>query len=153
MDGPPPPFHPDLRRARSALTNLVPTSTGAAVATAEAIPELKNKFDGLAIRVPVLDVSLADFTFLVKKKTTAPAVNRAFREAAKHPFYRGILDVSEASLVSSDYIGNSCSAVVDLPFTKVIDGDLVKVLAWYDNEWGYSHRLIEMAVSVGQILG
>ncbi len=152
VDGPPPPLHPDLRRARSALVNMVPTTTGAAIATTEAIPALKGKFDGMAIRVPVIDVSLSDFTFLVKKKTTAEAVNRAFRDAAKHPLYKGILAVSDVPLVSGDLIGDTHSAVVDLPFTKVIDGDLVKVLAWYDNEWGYSHRLIEMAMTVGQAL-
>lgn len=152
VDGPPPPLHPDLRRARSALVNMVPTTTGAAKATTEAIPDLKGKFDGMAIRVPIVDVSLSDFTFLLKKKTTARAVNDAFRRAAKNPLYQGVLAVSEVPLVSSDLIGNTYSAVVDLPFTKVIDGDLVKVLAWYDNEWGYSHRLVEMAVTVGQAL-
>ncbi len=152
VDGPPPPLHPDLRRARSALTNIVPTTTGATQATTEVITNLKGRFEGLAIRVPTLDVSLADFTFLLKKKTTAQMVNRAFKEAARHPLFRGVLATSEAPLVSSDLIGNTYSAVVDLFFTKVIDGDLLKVLAWYDNEWGYSHRLIEMAVSVGLAL-
>lgn len=152
VDGPPPPLHPDLRRARSALINMVPTTTGAAKATTEALPDLAGKFDGMAIRVPTIDVSLSDFTFLLKKKTTAEAVNAAFREAAKQPRYRGILGVSDAPLVSSDLIGNTYSAVVDLPFTKVIDGDLLKVLAWYDNEWGYSQRLVEMMVAIGGFL-
>lgn len=152
VDGPPPPMHPDLRRARSALVNMVPTTTGAARATVEAIPELKGKFDGIAIRVPSIDVSLSDFTFLVKKKTTVKAVQQAFQAAAKSPHYRGIVGVSEEPLVSSDLIGSTYSAVVDLPFTEVVDGDLVKVLAWYDNEWGYSHRLIEMAVEIGKNL-
>ncbi len=152
VDGPPPPLHPDLRRARSALVNMVPTSTGAAQATTEALPDLAGKFDGMAIRVPTIDVSLSDFTFLLKKKTTVEEVNKVFREAAQQSLYKGILGVSDEALVSSDLIGSTYSAVVDLPFTKVIDGDLLKVLAWYDNEWGYSQRLIEMAVAVGRAL-
>ncbi len=151
VDGPPPGGKKgDLRRARSGLTNIIPTTTGAAIAVTEALPRLKGKFDGMAIRVPVLDVSLSDFTFLLKKKTTVEAVNAAFVTMAKHPLFKGILGVSDEPLVSSDYIGSTYSAVVDLPYTKVIDGDLLKVLAWYDNEWGYSHRLIEMAVTVGR---
>lgn len=152
VDGPPPPLHPDLRRARSAMISLVPTTTGAAKATTEAIPDLKDKFDGMAIRVPTLDVSLSDFTFLLKKKTDVETVNQVFRDAAKNPLYKGILGVSDVPLISSDYIGSTYSAVVDLLFTKVIDSDLLKVLAWYDNEWGYSNRLIEMAVTVGKSL-
>lgn len=152
VDGPPPPLHPDLRRARSALVNMVPTSTGAAKSTTEVITKLKGKFDGMAVRVPTLDVSLSDFTFLLKKKTDAAAVNKVFKEATKQALYRGILGVTEEPLVSSDLIGSPYSAVVDLSFTKVIDGDLLKVLAWYDNEWGYSQRLIEMAVEVGKVL-
>ncbi len=152
VDGPPPPMHPDFRRMRSAMNNMVPTTTGAAIATTEAIPELAGKFDGIAIRVPTLDVSLSDFTFLVRRKTTVEEINAAFIAAAKMPLYRGILGVSDAPLVSSDFIGSTYSAVVDLPFTKVIDGDLVKILAWYDNECGYSNRLAEMAVVVGRNL-
>lgn len=152
VDGPPPPKHADLRRARSAMINMVPTSTGAAVAVTEAMPALRGKFDGMAIRVPTIDVSLSDFTFLLKKKTTVEAVNAAFKKAAANPTHRGVLGVSEVPLVSSDYIGSTFSAVVDLPFTKVIDGDLLKVLAWYDNEWGYAHRLVEMAAEVGKSL-
>ncbi|TAK05401.1 type I glyceraldehyde-3-phosphate dehydrogenase [Patescibacteria group bacterium] len=151
VDGPPPGGKKgDLRRARSALVNMIPTTTGAAVAATEALPRLKGKFDGMAIRVPVLDVSLSDFTFLLKKKTTVEQVNAAFVKASQHYLMKGILGVSDVPLVSSDYIGSTYSAVVDLPYTKVIDGDLLKVLAWYDNEWGYSHRLIEMAVRVGK---
>lgn len=150
VDGPPPGGKKgDLRRARSALVNMIPTTTGAAIAVTEALPRLKDKFDGMAIRVPTLDVSLSDFTFLLKKKTTVEAVNAAFMAAAKSPMMKGILGVSDVPLVSSDYIGSTYSAVVDLPYTKVIDGDLLKVLAWYDNEWGYSNRLIEMAATVG----
>ena len=152
VDGPPPALHKDLRRARSALHNMVPTSTGAAVATTEAITSLRGLFDGMAIRVPTIDVSLSDFTFFLKKKTTVEEVNEAFKKAAKSPKLKGILGVSETPLVSSDYIGTTYSAVVDLEFTKVIDADLLKVLAWYDNEWGYSMRLAEMAVRVGSAI-
>jgi glyceraldehyde 3-phosphate dehydrogenase len=130
---------------------MIPTTTGAAIATTEAIPQLRGKFDGMAIRVPTLDVSLTDFTFLVKKKTTAEKVNAIFRKAAKNPLWRGILGVTDEPLVSSDFIGSTYSSVVDLAMTKVVDGDLVKVLAWYDNEWGYSHRLIEMVERIGKL--
>ncbi len=149
QDGP----HKDLRRARAAAANIVPTSTGAAIAVTEAIPELKGLFDGLALRVPVPVVSLADFTFLLKKKTTAAEINDAFRKAAKSPRWKGILAVSEEPLVSSDFIKNSYSSIVDLELTKVVEGDFVKVVAWYDNEWGYSCRLGEMALLVGKSLG
>lgn len=151
VDSLPPKMHPDLRRARSALVNMVPTSTGAAKATAEAIPELKNKFDGLAVRVPTLDVSLVDFTFVLKRKTTPEEINAAFKKAAALPRWKGILAVSEVPLVSSDFIGNPHSSIVDLEMTRVVDGDLVKVLAWYDNEWGYSNRLVEMAEHVAKL--
>lgn len=153
VDGPPPGLKGgDLRRARAASFNMVPTTTGAAIATTEAIPSLKGKFDGLAIRVPVMDVSLSDFVFVVKKSVTAKQVNAAFQKAAKNPLYRGVLGVTEEPLVSSDFIKNEHSAVVDLSLTTVIDGTLVKVIAWYDNEWGYSCRLAEMAVEVGKRL-
>ncbi len=151
VDGPPPGLKGgDLRRARAAYTNMVPTTTGAAIAVTETIPELKGKFDGLAVRVPVMDVSLTDFVFVVKKKVTAVQVNAAFQKAAKHPLYRGVLGVTDEPLVSSDFIKSAYSAVVDLPLTTVVDGTLVKVIAWYDNEWGYSCRLAEMAVEVGK---
>jgi glyceraldehyde 3-phosphate dehydrogenase len=148
VDGLPPKMHPDLRRARAALTNMVPTSTGAAKAVTEALPDLKGKFDGLAIRVPTLDVSLSDFTFVLKKRVTPEEVNDAFRRAAATPRWNGILGMSEVPLVSSDFIGCPYSSVVDLEMTRVVDGDLVKVLAWYDNEWGYANRLVEMAEHV-----
>lgn len=148
QDGP----HKDLRRARAAAANIVPTSTGAAIAVTEAIPELKGLFDGLALRVPVPVVSLSDFTFLLKKKTTVEEVNAAFKKAAKLARWKGILDVSDEPLVSSDFVKNPFSAIVDLGLTKVIDGDFVKVVAWYDNEWGYSMRLGEMAELVGKAL-
>lgn len=151
VDGLPPKLHPDMRRARSALVNMVPTSTGAAKATIEAIPELKNKFDGIAVRVPTIDVSLSDFTFVLKKKTTAEEINKAFVKAAAQPRWKGILGVTNEPLVSTDFIGSTFSSVVDLQMTRVVDGDLVKVLAWYDNEWGYSVHLMDMAEHIGKV--
>jgi glyceraldehyde 3-phosphate dehydrogenase len=148
QDGP----HKDLRRARSAPQNIIPTTTGAAIATTEVIPELKGLFDGISIRVPTPCVSLSDFTFLLNRKTTKEEVNDVLKKAAKNPIYKGILEVTEEELVSSDFIGNPASSIVDLPFTQVVDGDMVKVLAWYDNEWGYSHRLAEIAILVGSSL-
>jgi glyceraldehyde 3-phosphate dehydrogenase len=151
VDGLPPPGHPDLRRARSGLINTIPTTTGAAIATTEAIPSLVGKFDGMAIRVPSIDVSLSDLTFLLKKKTTVEEVNEVFRAAAKSPELKGILGVTDEPLVSSDFIGSTYSSIVDLEMTKIVDGDLLKVLAWYDNEWGYSCRLVEMAEKIGKM--
>jgi glyceraldehyde-3-phosphate dehydrogenase type I len=148
QDGP----HKDLRRARAAAENIVPTTTGAAIATTEVIPELKGLFDGLSIRVPVQVVSLSDFTFVLKKKVTVEQVNDALKKASKNARWKGILEVTEEPLVSSDFIGNPASAIADLGLTKVVDGDLVKVIAWYDNEWAYSHRLAEMALQVGRSL-
>jgi glyceraldehyde 3-phosphate dehydrogenase len=140
QDGP----HKDRRRARAAALNIIPTTTGAAIATTETLPALKGIFDGMAVRVPVAVGSLSDFTFLVKKKVTTEKVNQAFRDAAKNVLYKGILTVTEEPIVSSDIIGNSHSSIVDLGLTKVVDGDLVKVIAWYDNEWGYANRLAEI---------
>lgn len=148
QDGP----HKDLRRARAAGQNMVPTTTGAAISTTEVIPELKGLFDGLSIRVPLPVVSLSDFTFLLKRKATVEEINDAFKKAVKNPLWKGIVEVTEEPLVSSDFIGNSASAIVDLGLTKVVDGDFVKVIAWYDNEWGYSHRLAEIALIVANQL-
>jgi glyceraldehyde 3-phosphate dehydrogenase len=151
VDGLPPAGHPDLRRARSGLVNMIPTTTGAAIAVAEVIPTLKDHFDGMAIRVPSLDVSLSDFTFLLKRKTTVEEVNNAFRAAAKSKEMKGVLGVTDEPLVSSDFVGNTNSCIVDLPMTKIVDGDMLKVLAWYDNEWGYSCRLVEIAEKIGKM--
>jgi len=148
QDGP----HSDLRRARAAAVNMIPTTTGAALATTKVIPELAGLFDGMAIRVPVPVVSLADFTFLLEKDVTVEKVNAALKRATKHPFYKGIVEVTDEPLVSTDFVGSTASAIVDLGLTKVVGGDLVKVIAWYDNEWGYSHRLAEMALQVGKQL-
>jgi glyceraldehyde 3-phosphate dehydrogenase len=141
QDGP----HKDLRRARAAAQNIVPTTTGAAISVTQVIPDLKGMFDGLAVRVPTIVVSLTDFTFLLKKKTTKEEVNEVLRAAAASPRFGKVLAVTDEPLVSSDFIGNPYSTIVDLSLTKVVDGDLVKVVAWYDNEWGYSNRLVEMA--------
>jgi len=142
--------HKDLRRARAAAANIVPTSTGAAIATTEVIPELKGLFDGISLRVPVLTGSISDFVFVTAKPVTREEVNQAFVEAAGSPRYKGIIGVSNEHLVSSDIIGSSYSAIIDPEFTQVIDGDLVKVLAWYDNEWGYANRLVEQTIIFGQ---
>lgn len=151
VDGPPPGGKSkDLRRARSALVNMIPTTTGAAIAVTEAIPELKGLFDGRAIRVPTITGSLSDITFLLKKKVAVEEVNQAIKQACEEPKWKGIVSWSEGPLVSSDIIGRSESAIVDLPLTQVIDGDLVKIFAWYDNEWGYSNRLVEMIIRVGR---
>lgn len=142
--------HKDLRRARAAAVNIIPTSTGAAVATTETIPELKGIFDGMALRIPVATGSITDFTFVLKKKVTVEEVNEAFKKASKNPIYRGILATTDQSLVSSDIIGRSESVIVDLGLTQVVDGNLVKVFAWYDNEWGYANRLVEQVIRVGR---
>lgn len=144
-DGP----HKDLRRARAAAANIVPTTTGAAISVAQVIPDLHNLFDGLSVRVPTIVVSLTDFTFLLKRKTSKEEINQVLKDAVKTDRYKKVLAVTEEPLVSSDFIGNPYSSVVDLSMTKVVDGDLVKVIAWYDNEWGYSNRLVEIAELVG----
>ena len=141
--------HKDYRRARAASENIIPTSTGATIAASEAVPELKGRFNGLAIRVPVSVGSLSDFTFLLKKNTTVEEINEIFRQEAKNPIYNSILEVTEDPIVSSDIIGNSHSAVVDLSLTQVVGGNLAKVIAWYDNEYGYANRLVEEVIMVG----
>ncbi len=146
QDGP----HKDLRRARAAAANMVPTSTGAAIAVTETLPELKSLFDGLSIRVPTAVVSLADFTFVVGKPTSVEEVNLAIKKACTAVRFKGVMTWTEEPLVSSDFIKNPHSSIVDIGLTQVVDGDLVKVVAWYDNEWGYSNRLAEMAERVGK---
>lgn len=140
VDGP----HKDFRRGRSAAENIIPTSTGAAVATAQVIPELQGLFDGLAVRVPTPVGSLSDFTFVLKKDVTVQQVNNALIAASKSKRYQGILGVTDEPVVSSDFIGDARSSIVDLSLTKVVGGNMVKIIAWYDNEWGYSARLVEM---------
>lgn len=141
----------DLRIGRSAMINMIPTSTGAAKATTKVVPALKDKFDGISVRVPSLDVSLTDFTFLMKRNTSVEEINKLFKTAASSARWKGILAVTNEPLVSTDFIGSPYGAVVDLDMTRVVDGDLVKVLAWYDNEWGYSQRLVDLAVHVGKL--
>ncbi len=149
VDGAPPGGKgSDLRRARAAYQNIIPTTTGAAIATTEAIPELKGLFDGVALRVPTIVGSISDFTFLLSKKATVKEINTAFKEAAKEERWQGVLTWTEEPLVSSDIIGRPESAIVDLNLTQVVDGDLIKVFAWYDNEWGYSNRLIEQVLNI-----
>jgi len=145
--------HKDLRRSRAAAQNIVPTTTGAAIAVTETIPELKGLFDGMSLRVPVTTGSITDFTFLLKKEVGVEEVNNAFREAENNPIYKGILAISDGFLVSSDIVGRSESAIVDLPLTQVVAGNMVKVFAWYDNEWGYANRLVEQVIRVGRNLG
>lgn len=145
QDGP----HKDLRRARAAAANIVPTTTGAARAVGEAIPALQGIFDGVAFRVPVPTVSLSDITAVLKKQVTKEEINAAFIKAVTLPRFKGILKVTSEPLVSSDFIGDSASSIVDLSLTNVVGGNLVKVVAWYDNEVGYAHRLVELAELYG----
>ena len=135
--------HKDLRRARAAALSMIPTTTGAASAIGEVIPELKGKLDGFAMRVPTPNVSIVDLNAILDKKATGDEVNAALREAAAGPL-KGILAVSDDELVSMDFRGNANSSIVDAPYTKVMDGDFLKVLSWYDNEWGYASRCVDL---------
>ncbi|MDX2775841.1 type I glyceraldehyde-3-phosphate dehydrogenase [Streptomyces caniscabiei] len=144
--------HKDLRRARAAAESIIPTSTGASIAAGEALPALKGVFGGLSLRVPTPVVSLSDFVVVTKRDVTIEEVNEAFKKAAGQPFYQGILDVTEEPLVSVDFKGNSHSAVVDLPLTNVVGGNLLKIVAWYDNEWGFSNRLVELVADAGRAI-
>ncbi|MEI7497973.1 MAG: type I glyceraldehyde-3-phosphate dehydrogenase [Candidatus Falkowbacteria bacterium] len=146
VDGP----HKDLRRARAAALNIVPTSTGAAIAVAETIPKLKGNFDGGAMRVPTPTGSLCDVVYITKKKVTVEQVNQAIMKATKEPRLKGILTATNEPIVSSDIVGNPASSIVDLELTKVLGGDMLKVVAWYDNEWGYSCRLADLCVFIGK---
>jgi glyceraldehyde 3-phosphate dehydrogenase len=142
----------DLREARNAAENIVPTTTGASIAAAKALPALEGIFGGMSIRVPTPVVSLSDFVIITKRAVSVEEVNEVFKKAAKEPYYQGILDVTEEELVSSDFIGNSHSAIVDLKLTAVVGGTMLKVVAWYDNEWGYSNRLVEVVADTGRLL-
>jgi glyceraldehyde 3-phosphate dehydrogenase len=139
--------HKDLRRARAAAISIIPTTTGAAKAVGEVLPELKGRLDGIAMRVPTPNVSLVDLVALVGRKTTAEDVNRALKEAAEGPL-KGILQFSTEPLVSIDFRRNPHSSIVDADYTKVMEGDFIKVLAWYDNEWGYSTRCVDLLKKV-----
>lgn len=142
----------DLRESRGAAQNIVPTTTGAATAVALTVPSMKGKFDGLSIRVPTPVVSISDVTFLLSRDVTVEQINDNFKKIVKEPYYQGILDVSETPLVSHDYIGNSHSGIVDLLLTNVVAGNMAKVVVWYDNEWGYSNRLVEMVADIGKLI-
>jgi glyceraldehyde 3-phosphate dehydrogenase len=142
----------DKREMRNAAENIVPTTTGASKAAALAFPALAGIFGGMSIRVPTPVVSLSDFVIITKKPVSVEQVNEAFKQAAKEPYYQGILDVTEEELVSSDFIGNSHSAIVDLKLTAVVGNNMLKVVAWYDNEWGYSNRLVEVVADTGRVL-
>jgi glyceraldehyde 3-phosphate dehydrogenase len=135
--------HKDLRRARAAALSIIPTTTGAALAVGEVLPELKGRLDGISMRVPTANVSVVDLAVLVDKKTSKEDVNGAFRAAADGKL-KGLLQVSEAELVSIDFRGNPHSSILDAPYTSVMDGDFVKILSWYDNEWGYSSRCVDL---------
>lgn len=141
--------HSDLRRARAAAVNIIPTTTGAARALALVIPELKGRFDGMSLRVPTLTVSVVDFVATVHKETSKEAVNAAFKAAAAGPL-KGILDITEEPLVSADFRGDTHSSIVDGLTTQVLGGKMVKVVAWYDNEWGYSCRVSDLAAFLAQ---
>lgn len=140
----------DLRVARTAATNIIPTSTGASKTTSLLIPNLQEKFAGLSIRVPTPIVSLSDITAILNQPVTKEELNKLFIHLAKEPYYEGIITTTSSELVSSDFIGDPHSCIIDLPLTDVVDGDMVKIIAWYDNEWGYSNRLIELAVDFGK---
>ena len=144
VDGP----HKRPRRGRAGAANLVPTSTGAAVATTKALPQYKDKFDGVAVRAPVPVGSISDIIFLTARKTTVEEVNTIFKEEAEREEYQGILGVSEDPIVSSDIIKDPRASIVDLGMTRVVDGDLVKVMSWYDNEWGYTNQMIREALRI-----
>ncbi len=139
--------HKDLRRARAAALSMIPTTTGAALAVGEVLPEIKGRLDGFAMRVPTPNVSVVDLNVVVDRKTTGDEVNAALRAAAEGPL-KGILAYSEAELVSIDFKGNPHSSIIDAPYTKVMDGDFLKVLSWYDNEWGYSNRCVDLLQKV-----
>lgn len=146
------PAAKDKREMRNAAENIVPTTTGASKAAALALPALEGIFGGMSVRVPTPVVSLSDFVIITKKPVTVEDVNDAFRKAAKEPYYQGILGITEEELVSSDFIGDSHSAIVDLKLTSVLGGTMLKVVAWYDNEWGYSNRLVEVVADTGRLL-
>lgn len=142
----------DLRRGRAAAQNIAPSFTGATISVIRVLPELEGKFDGLAYRVPVITGSLADFTFVAARKTSVEEINSIFKKAAVSPRWKGILKVTEEQIVSSDVIGEPYGAIIDLAFTRVVDGDLVKVLAWYDNEFGYVSTLVKHVARVASLI-
>ena len=146
------PNKKDFREGRAAAQNIVPSSTGAAIAVTKVLPDLKGKFDGISIRVPVVVGSIVDITFIAKRNTTAEEVNAILKEAAKSDRWKNIFTVTEEPLVSSDIVGNKYASIADLALTRVADGNLVKVLAWYDNEMGYTYTLIDHVIKTGSAI-
>ena len=144
--------HKDFRRARAAAKNIVPTTTGAAIAVTKTVPSLVGKFDGMAMRVPTSVVSISDITMLLKRDTNTDELKDQLRQATGEDRYQGVISYSDNQLVSSDFIGDPHSGIIDIPLTNVVGGNLVKVVVWYDNEWGYSNRLVELAAKLGQKL-
>ncbi len=142
----------DMRYGRAGAWNIIPSTTGAAKATTKVVPELKNKFDAVSVRVPVISGSLIDFTFLASRPTTVEEINEAFKKAAASPEWQGILEATEEPLVSTDILGNPHGSIVDLGLTRVVDGDLVKIFSWYDNEWGYCAMLLKHVQEVTKLL-
>lgn len=145
------PAKKDMKEGRAAAQNIVPTSTGAAIAVTKAYPSLIGKFDGISLRVPVPAGSIADITFIAKRATTVEEVNEALRAGARDPRFAGIFSATDEELVSSDIVGERFASIADLGMTRVVDGNLVKVLAWYDNEAGYTHTLVEHAIKAGSV--
>jgi len=143
-------FHKDLRRARSATHNMIPTKTGAAAAVGLVLPHLNGKLDGYSIRVPTINVSIVDLTFVAKKPTTVEEVNRAVKQASDGEL-KGILEYSTEQLVSSDFNHNPASSIFDSGLTRVSDGTLVKVSSWYDNEWGFSNRMLDVTAVFAEV--
>src|SRR3990167_3960406 len=146
------PNSKDPLRGRAGALNIVPSNTGAAIAAQKSVPDLENKFDAVAIRVPVISGSIVDFTFVAKHKTSVEQINEIMRKAAKEKRWLGIFRVTEEPLVSTDILGDPHASIADLSFTRVVDGDLVKVMAWYDNEWGYTATLIKHVIAVGKLI-
>lgn len=152
VDGPMPPLHKDFRRGRAAAQNIVPTTSGAAGAVGKALSSLAGKFDGMALRVPVPAGSILDFTFISENKTSAEEINKILKEASEEPEWEGIFTVTEEPLVSSDILQNPHGSIADLNLTRVVGGELVKVMAWYDNEWGYANMLVKHVLSLKNLL-
>lgn len=152
VDGPMPPLHKDLRRGRAAAANIVPTTSGVSVSVVRAIPGMQDRFDGMALRVPVVSGSILDLTFIAERKTSVEEINNIFREEAEKPEWQGILTVTDKPLVSSDIIKNPHGAIVDLNLTRVVGEELVKVMVWYDNEWGYANMLLKHVLALAPLL-
>lgn len=152
VDGPMPALHKDMRRGRAAAQNIVPTTSGAAGAVGKALPSLAGKFDGMALRVPVAAGSILDFTFIAERQTSAEEINKILKEAAGKPEWRGIFTVTEKPIVSSDILRDPHGSIADLNLTKVVGGELVKVMAWYDNEWGYANMLVKHVLLLKDLL-